>query len=139
MKISGARADDFQRCSVGICLRREIEWKLFPLFGDCCKRDDLPVVLPFTPDQRDAHLAGGSATKINPAGILLAFDKGKTRLPNSVRRRGVELNPRALAADKRLILVHPDNVVGSHRTPFAELHVAQRAALLRGWNIRFPR
>ena len=79
---------------------------------------------PFTPDERDLHLAAGSAAKIDAACILLAFDQSEARLPNAVRRGGVERDARALVADKRLVLVHHHSFVGTNGTPFAKLHAA---------------
>ena len=76
-------------------------------------RDGLPIAFAFTPDQRNLHLAAGSAAKINPADILLPLDQGRPGLLDAVRRGGVEFDARALVADERLVLVHGDVFIGT--------------------------
>ena len=57
-------------------------------------------------------------------------------MPDPVRSRGVKRNARALIADKRIVLVHHDDLIGPDGTPFAELH-AQRIPrrLPRGYRL----
>ena len=95
----------------------------FPVFaGERARRDRLPVVFARPPDQRDLHLAAGRAAKIDPPCVLFTLHQGQARLPDSVRRGGVEFDARALVAHKRLVLVHRHHFVGTDRLPSAKPH-----------------
>ena len=90
MEVSRTRASDFDCCITAIGLRRELQRELLVFIGERRNGDGLPVVFAGAPDQRDVDLAARSSAQINAPGILLVLDQGEARLPDAVRRGGVE-------------------------------------------------
>src|SRR5579859_1148190 len=147
MKISSACAHDLESTIKGIGLRSEGERELFVHLRQCGEGNGLPVVCARSPDQADLNLGTGGAAKVDSTCIRVALDQSEAGLPDAVRRGGIQLNARALIADKRLVFIHHHNFVGTHGAPFTDLPVAGRAALrlarwfgLLGydWKVEFP-
>ena len=130
VEIARACAGDLESAVVGVGLRGEAERELLVLIGKRgkakwsagrwrpCPRSARP--LPWLPGCRE--------DKFGPYTACPSPERG----PTAGCRAGVEaiqLDARALVADKRLVLVHHHDFIGTHRTPFAKLHVAERAAL----------
>src|SRR5450631_2239844 len=126
----GPRPRDLDRALVRIGLGGEAEGKSLVLVRESPKGQCLSVAGANAPDQRDVHLASGTAAEINSPRVLFVVDQTETRLADSMRRRGIERDARALSAHKRLVRVHHDNVVSTNRPPFAGRHPERPASCL---------
>src|SRR5580658_997316 len=116
---------DLEGYIAGIGLRCERERELFVFGGNRTHRNRLPVACARTPHQRNLHPDAGAAAQIDAARVLFALYKRETRLPDAMRSSWVERDLRALVADKRMILVHRDNLIGTNRLPSASLHAGK--------------